>query len=183
MSTLEFIAELSRAFAWPMAAVVVALLFKGQIKALFARAKGSLIFGPVSATWDDQFQEVTSDASKVIDSTPPRSFEGGMIDDLMNLYKQFPEAAIVLAYKRVEQAIFDKLGRDFGSRPLGSKLAKVALEQGLVTEETARAIDGLRNLRNLAAHGTADELGAERVLDYLVLVDAVLYAIGNKQNP
>lgn len=183
MSTLEFIAEMTRALAWPLAAVVVALVFRGQIKALFARAKGGLNVGPVSASWDDQVQVVESNlkiTSEAVDSTLPTKFVNGMIDDLMNVYQQFPEAAIVVAFNRVERSLRDKLGDEFSKQSLRFNSVKVALERGLITEETARAINGLRNLRNLAAHGLAEDLAAERALDYLVLVDAVLYALDNR---
>jgi hypothetical protein len=52
---------------------------------------------------------------------------------------------------------------------------------GLISEETFRAVGGLAVLRELAAHGHDDTISADRARDYLVLADAVLYALQAKR--
>jgi hypothetical protein len=49
-------------------------------------------------------------------------------------------------------------------------------------DSLAKAIEGATVLRNLAAHGPADELDGAKALDYLVLADGILYAIESKQH-
>jgi uncharacterized protein YutE (UPF0331/DUF86 family) len=61
----------------------------------------------------------------------------------------------------------------------GRSLARLALDHGVINEETFKAIDGLSVMRNLAAHG-ADDLDTTRALEYLDLADAVLYAMRNQ---
>jgi hypothetical protein len=39
------------------------------------------------------------------------------------------------------------------------------------------AIEGISVMRNLAAHGSAREISSEQAMEYLALVDAVLYAL------
>ena len=185
MSVLEFIAQMTKAIAWPAAAVVVALVFKGQIMSLFDRDKGSLNVGPIGVAWEGLRREVESELKMTPESlepSRPAKSVSGSIDELLAVAQSSPEAAILEAFSRVERALRDKLGDDeFGSAPL-VQLVGAALDRKLITDETARAIDGLRIMRNLAAHGRADELTKERAIDYLVLVDAVLYAMGNKPN-
>lgn len=72
VSVLEFIAQMTKALAWPLGAVAVALVFRGQIKALFDRDKGSLSVGPIGLAWDGFRQEVQSDLRITKDSTEPR---------------------------------------------------------------------------------------------------------------
>lgn len=62
----------------------------------------------------------------------------------------------------------------------GRALARLARDQGLISDETLTAVDGLSVLRNLAAHSSTDEIGAERAHDYLALADAVLFALKAK---
>lgn len=56
-------------------------------------------------------------------------------------------------------------------------LARRALEAGIITPETVEAIQGVAVLRNLAAHGEQTDLSEARALDYLALIDGVLFAI------
>jgi hypothetical protein len=65
-------------------------------------------------------------------------------------------------------------------RVSGRVLAPLARNRGLISDETATAVEGLSVLRNLAAHSPADDIGAERARDYLALADAVLYAMRAK---
>lgn len=63
------------------------------------------------------------------------------------------------------------------SRAGAVRLARLARQAGLVTPETVKAIEGLSVMRNLAAHGSAREISSERAMEYLALVDAVLYTL------
>ena len=82
---------------------------------------------------------------------------------------------------RLERELWD-LTHEFISEtsrgPLGAvRLARLALEHGLITPETENAIVGVTTLRNLAAHGRDEDISVERAMDYLALVDGVLFAI------
>lgn len=58
-----------------------------------------------------------------------------------------------------------------------SGLARLAREKGLITAKSLQAIEGITVLRNLAAHGSAREITTEQAEEYLVLVDAIIYAL------
>jgi hypothetical protein len=98
-----------------------------------------------------------------------------------------PGSAVVEAFGRVER----ELRRiALGPPPVEDpqrldrmsvrSLAVLAGRQGRISEESANAISGLTVLRNLAAHGRSDEIDTPRAVDFLHLVDAVLYALGNE---
>ena len=54
----------------------------------------------------------------------------------------------------------------------------MAHHQGLISDETLAAVEGLSVLRNLAAHSPAsDDIGVDRARDYLAMADAVMYAL------
>jgi hypothetical protein len=56
-------------------------------------------------------------------------------------------------------------------------LARRAVQHKMITSSTAERWKGIAVLRNLSAHGRASELTEDRALDYLALVDGVLFAI------
>ena len=60
------------------------------------------------------------------------------------------------------------------------QLLRLALDHGVITPEAAKAVEGITVMRNLTAHGRANEVTVERARDYLALVDAVLYTLRQK---
>jgi hypothetical protein len=66
------------------------------------------------------------------------------------------------------------------SRMSMGQLLRLASDRDLVTPETAKAVEGITIMRNLAAHGRASEVTLDRARDYLALTDAVLYALRQK---
>ena len=105
-----------------------------------------------------------------------------MREELSRLAEIAPGAAIVTAYHRIEDRLVEML--DSPGVPSyrgvnGRTLAGVARQRGLISGETVAAIEGLSVLRDLSAH-TGDNTSTDRARDYLVLADAVLYALRSK---
>jgi hypothetical protein len=105
-----------------------------------------------------------------------------LVDDLAELVAAVPSAAVVEAFARIERelariAIEGSL--DIGRQSVSARqLADLLQEHDLIRAESATAIEGLSVMRNLAAHGRAqDDLDQARALEYLYLADAVLYAL------
>jgi hypothetical protein len=88
-------------------------------------------------------------------------------------------AAIIESFGRVETALRDLLaaaGLDVSQLSVPA-LVREALARDLISPETASAIEGITVLRNLAAHGRAGAVSHDRAVEYLALVDAVLYTL------
>lgn len=83
----------------------------------------------------------------------------------------FDHAHVVLPLLRNNEV---EVGRNQG---LGT-LASVAFKSSLIGESTLQAALGLGVLRNLAVHGSEEDLDATRALEFLKLADAVLYSLG-----
>jgi hypothetical protein len=84
------------------------------------------------------------------------------------------------AYARLEaelRAGLAKAGNEQADKLTGRRLVHTALECELISEQTAEGIEGVTLLRNLSANGREGDLSVERALDYITLVDALLYAI------
>ena len=104
-------AELIRAIAalaWPLVALAGLLIFRAQIRTTLARGFRRVKAGLLEVEWADQLAEVRLDAaaseSPSNDSLPSLDGVAGteLIEELRELVKTAPGAAIEEAYSRVE---------------------------------------------------------------------------------
>jgi hypothetical protein len=192
--TEQFIASLVSSLAWPGAAFAIALLFRRQLADVISTSLSRFKAGPfelefervrstveaelgTKATLRPKLEGEASPGTTGGDSTSP-----SLIDELSPVAQVSPTAAILDAHSRLEYEVRE-LTTDLTTdrRPRGVvALARLALEHGLITPETLNAIEGVTTLRNLAAHGRQAEVSPERAMDYLALVDAVLFALRQK---
>lgn len=177
MSWLEFFATIIGSLAWPVAAVVVALVFRKQLRALLSGPLSRVRAGPLEVEWDRQLSEAEVDLGE----PDARSFDGPTVAELTRVAQQSPVSAVMAGFAKVEAALRELLSAQTPHVPVeGSgavRLARAGFELGVVTDESVRAIEGLAVLRNLAAHGRETDLDAHRAIDYLAMVDAVLFAL------
>jgi hypothetical protein len=172
---LEFIASV----AWPVTVLVIAVMFRAPLTEALQAAGGRVKAGPFELEWKRNVSTVEADLG-----LPPSISEGkigGAAGKLDELAEESPAAAIVEAYGRVEEALRGLLA-DKGQKPDARwgplALALMAVQQGQISPETAKAIEGLDVLRNLAAHGREEELSSKRAHEFVALVQGVLYSIG-----
>ena len=167
MDVLAFVASIVGSLAWPLAVVLLVILFRTQIRSWMARPPRHVKAGPFEIEWDQLVEAATV---KVAES---RARDATGVT---------PEARVLAAFGEVEgafrEAVADAGWQDADRRPLRTLLDQ-AQSDGLVSAETVEAIHGLIGLRNLAAHGGA-ALTEERVDDFRILADAVIYAIQSR---
>jgi hypothetical protein len=179
---LAFIASLVHSLAWPAAVAVAVIVLRRPIGAALGRGVRRLRAGPVEVEFDQELAEVREELRRSPELTAEPSALGNLGEELARLAELSPRAAVLEAYIRIEVRLTELLA-DTGMdvpRLTGRQLARLARNQGLISDETLAAIDGLSVLRNLAAHTPADDIGAKRARDYLALADAVLYAMRTK---
>jgi hypothetical protein len=181
VSVLQFIAALVQALAWPTVVLVAVVLFRDKISALLAGSMKRLKVGPIEAEWDRTLSAAEVELEQP--GVPPLDSQAAPTDarrELAQLANLAPEAAVMEGYASIERVLRELLADVDDPRALrtgASGLAREAVKLGRVNEETARAIEGLGVLRNLAAHGQAGKVTVDRANDYLALVDAVLYGV------
>lgn len=186
MSVLEFIATLVKALAWPVVVLVAVVLFRDKLADLLTGSMKRLKVGPIEAEWDRTLSEAQVELEQP--GVPSLDDPAVPVDtrrDLAQLANLAPAAAVMEGYANIERALRQLLEDAEDERALrtgASGLARLAVKQGLLNEETARAIEGLGVLRNLAAHGQAGEVTVERAVDYLALVDGVLFVLKNAED-
>jgi|SRR5215213_2335920 len=190
MSWREFVASLVSSLAWPLSVAVIAWLLRRQLVALLDGPIKRWKAGPVEIEyWAEETAEVAEsvdvlDAVKASRAEPPDD----ELARLAELAERTPVLAVIEGYRLVERevrriaAANDIEGAE--KAPM-SKLLAIEVDAGLVTPETLNAVRGLTALRNLAAHGPAPETTTtvERAREYVVLVQAVLFALSRPPRP
>jgi hypothetical protein len=191
--TEQFVASLVHSLAWPAAVVGLAVVFKAQLSRLIDHPLRRLRAGPagLELEFDRVLATVEADVERpgagarewplvtvgAEGAGVPEPF-GEVQTELAGLARQAPAAAILEAFARVER-LLQELLKDkikFPSALGANALAQSALSHGLISPQNLSAIQGIAVLRNLAAHNLAG-VAVEQALEYLSLVDAVLYSL------
>lgn len=166
--------------AWPFAVVAIALVFRVQIRTLMTEHLSRFRAGPFEAEFDRLLSEVGGEVPAT-EAPPESGVTRTLVEELNDVASLSPLTAVLDGFAAVDKALRDLIAKNHPDRPIknGStaQMVSIALSEGLITPETARNIEGITVLRNLAAHGRAREVTEERAREYLALVDAILYTI------
>lgn len=180
MNTEQFVASLVNSLAWPVAVVVIVLLFREQLGKLLDAPLKRLKAGPSGV--ELEFDRILSEAAAQVE--PPPQLEPARESataDLADVAALSPAAAVLDGFARVEEKLRARL-RDAGDPRADEQRGAIALtryagQKQLISPETVEAIRGLAVLRNLAAHGGATDVTPDRAAGFLALVDAVIFTI------
>jgi len=180
MSELELIVQLAQTLAWPVVTLIIVLILRKPIRQMLTqRPMHKLKAGPLEVEWDRMASEVEAEIGT---PAPPR-LPGGVRDELSSEAAIDPAAAVLAGHTRVDRTLREILSRtdiptDEVNRA-GSTvgIARLAHEKGLITAKSLQAIEGITVMRNLARHGSSRGMTTEQAEDYLVLVDAIVYAL------
>lgn len=178
MSTLEFIAALAEALGWPLTVLVLAMVFRSALADLFSRQIKRMRAGPVEVEWERVLSETEVELDQPGVPSPIRGVVGdGLSAELAQLAEDSPAEAVFRAYRRLEEDLRHTLGSrlDPSERVGAPGLARRARAEGLIVEETVRAVEGVSVLRNLSAH--TEQVSPRHAKDYLALIDAVRFAL------
>lgn len=183
MDILTFVAELTKALAWPIVVVVLILAFRAPLVRLF---DGLRLRRLKHKDWEAEFEELREIVPKEVveaGEKSKRSLLNAMQPVEDDLLTYAPAGAVLAAWTRVEDAL-RAAGALLGlADPLSYGVAQVltALSKAAVLKDsTRRSIDGLRHLRNLVVHGGAEareSLTPDRAREFTAMANAVVFAI------
>ncbi len=179
MSGFELAVRLAEALGWPIVALLIALILRHPLRHVLAQHPPSKVkAGPFEVEWDRALAETEKDVGA---STSPGPVPTTVREELAAEASATPAVAVLEAHATVERVLRSMLAAevpaDQTSRAGAVGLARLAQRLGLITPESVSAVEGISVMRNLAAHGSAREISSEQALEYLALVDAVLYAL------
>ena len=168
MDTLTFIVEISKALAWPIAAVSIAFLFRKQVEKLLLRiTKGKL--GPAEFEFEQAVLEIATEA-------PPRSEEGRPTYAITSLHSRAssePRAVVLDAWLKVEAAL-QAAGISAGvynalAGPDSPWLVKKLQESGILNAQEVKLYRDLKGLRNRATHEADFSPSPESIVSFVEL--------------
>lgn len=169
MDWLTFIVELLRAIAWPVTAIVIAFLYRRQIRDLLSRMKKGKI-GPAEFEFEQNVRELAEElpSAALIGQVPP-------VD--VALASLNPRAAILEVWIKLE-AVMNRLAEshNIDSRRGRSSLyqAKLLRKSGVITDEDMTMFNDLRFLRGQAAHDEDFSPSIDSTIQYVRLAETFI---------
>ena len=100
MDILTFIAELVKAAAWPITAIVVALLFRSEFRALLARLKKGKV-GVAEFEFQEQVAELAKEIAEISTAPQPVALDA----ETVRLATSNPRGLLVSAWFEIEAAL------------------------------------------------------------------------------
>jgi hypothetical protein len=168
MDWLTFIVEIVKASAWPLAVVLMALLFRRELRALLARIKKGKV-GPAEFEFEETVKELEKEAAQL--PGPPETLE--VPSAKVSLTTSEPRAAIMNAWLEVENALSSlaqtRLGLPPGLARSPLPAIRAIQKAQLIEQHYLTLYNELRVLRNQAAHELDFNPSMDSVLSYVRL--------------
>jgi hypothetical protein len=168
---------MTEALAWPVVALVSAVILRAPLYGLLSGPLRKLKVGPFEAEWETASEVVNENVRK------PPSDRSASPAEVSAEYAPDAELSPTTAILEAHGAVERELGRILAEHgvfdaPRGTvQMARVAVRDGIISAGTARSVEGVSVLRNLAAHAPSGETTADRAQEYLAMVDAVLFSL------
>jgi hypothetical protein len=187
VDTRQFIASLVSSLAWPVAFVVVALLFRDQlVRWLQSRRRAEVVPVPVEP------EPREPSFSEVLTRLQDRMVEIGVVrpagatpeelhsDEVQGLLSLSATGAVVegqmLVHRALRRLVYGDITTD-GADVATMILANSAMQSGAISPPVHYAVQQLTYLRGLAANRGGGEVDMPQAMEYLGLVQAMLYAL------
>jgi hypothetical protein len=187
MGWLEFLASLIKSLVWPTTLVILVVLFRVQVRrALLSLTR--LKYKDLELDFGRELKQLEKEA-KAIDITPqpPKSIaptkrdSSQLLQEAAQLAQRFPEPAVAVAWQAVEDELRQAVMRlaispDYPAHNSAFKNAELLTAQNAIDQRTVELLNRMRNLRNMAVHGSHGPafITADEALEFLALARGVL---------
>jgi hypothetical protein len=177
MTIPDFIVEMTKAVAWPIAALSIAFIFRKTIPNLIERLS-SLKYGGFEAAFANQAASIAENITGAPTQTPPFVDSNG--EKLLSLAQDSPRAAILEAWLQIERKLHElarikQIDTNIQNNP--TLLLRSLREGKAISHETERAVNGLKQLRNLAVHAHGDDLSSQKAIEFVTYASALLWTM------
>lgn len=173
MDALTFIVEIIKATAWPLAVLLIALVFRTELRQLLGRIRKGKV-GPAEFEFEETVRALATDA-KVLNL--PQSATAPALPKVV-VQSAEPRAAILQAWVEVEDALNHlAYAKAPNAHALpGSTYAAIRqlANSGVIGPEYIALLNDLRTLRNQAVHELEFKPSTESVLGYVKLANDLI---------
>jgi hypothetical protein len=184
---LEFLASLIKSLAWPITLVILVFLFRVPIRrALLSLTR--LKYKDLELDFGQELKQLKKEA-KAIDITPqpPKTIaptkrdSSQLLQEAAQLAQHFAEPAVAVAWQAVEDELMQAVMRlavspDYPVHNSALKNAELLRAQNAIDQRTLELLNRMRNLRNMAIHGThvGASITIDDALEFIALARGVL---------
>ena len=170
MNWLQWSASIVESLAWPSSALLIALVFRSQIKDLLSKIR-KLSWGDASADFSEELDKLESSGRQLEYNITSEDEEAEPIHDgrFERMLLISPAGAVLDAWKpiqkQLEEISFVRFSQIKQKRHYTPQQAALMLyKEGYITESDFHLINEMRNLRNIAAH--SDEISKADALRF-----------------
>jgi hypothetical protein len=173
LDALTFIVEILKATAWPLAALLIALVFRTELRKLLGRIRKGKV-GPAEFEFEETVRVLSTEAKGL--NLPPPAAPLALPKGVAHSAE--PRATILQAWVEVEDALnhlaYAK-APDAQALP-GSTYAAIRqlANSGVIGPEYIALLNDLRSLRNQAVHELEFKPSSESVLGYVKLASDLI---------
>ena len=180
----DFIQSLVASLAWPVTAIVIAVILKKPVQGVFSRLN-KFKYGDAEASFGSELQNIKDSAMsaniKYDESTSVNlNIKKKLLEEVEQVANISPLAAIPLAWSQVESEVTDLINRLAISSdypPHNSFLRNIELlrQENYLDRETFATLASMRKLRNEVAHVSQSKITVtvNEAIEYGKLAEAV----------
>jgi hypothetical protein len=179
MNWLEFTASMVGHLAWPIAFVVLILVFRKQVQALIPKISEMSIFGS-SMTFSQVLQKAEQEAQALPMSVPEHEVDveaPAVRDNYIELAQEFPEGAVLEAFKEVEMFLRDYRTK-YGTQTIKHRPNVIVVRDILRNSSDRNRVlelyGQLSKTRNLAVHEPGGSITASEAIAYKDLCNQLI---------
>ena len=159
MDWKQFISSVVGSLAWPIATVAVLIVFRVQVGRLISQVR-KIGAGGVNVELAERVESVRT-AGELVEAEQkvPLPAASKIDSAILELAKNFPEAAFLQSFKQLEAVILQirsRLPDDKPHRNLNEVLQQL-LAKEYISSSVVELFNQLRRARNEAAHGKGEE--------------------------
>ncbi|MGO9838983.1 MAG: DUF4145 domain-containing protein [Polyangiaceae bacterium] len=168
-----FLVEVVKALAWPLSSILIVILLRKPLGALL---EGLRITRVKYGEWMAEFEQAKQQAAQALPkdaaakALPPRI----EIDDAM---AASPTAVVVSAWNDLESTVLEIAAEAGVSGENFRQLITGLRALGVLKPETVHALDGLRQMRNLAVHAPGGEATPGRAKEFAAMAEAMRWTL------
>ncbi|MFZ3214392.1 MAG: hypothetical protein WA188_23035 [Terriglobales bacterium] len=179
MDTKTFIAEITKALAWPVGLITLGLIFRAHVGGLLEGMRLRRIKkGEWSADFEAGAQEVRADLPEASQTaTRPAVVPGLLNEETEHLIDVAPAAAISQTWNQLEGLVAAAAMRAGIAAKLLPEVLRALVDKGAIQSSVRDSILGLRNMRNLAVHAPGERVTPRQAREFVTMAEAVMWSL------
>jgi hypothetical protein len=187
LELLKALVDLVKALAWPLAAVVVAMLFRRPFSGLIGRIT-KLKYKDAEADFDRKLRKAEAEAAVALPPAETAKASDQPEGVYAALAKLSPRSAVLEAWKDLiseaeETAKRNAIDPSEWERRPPIKLIEALQKAAIIGPLTAKLLNIMRDLRNIAEHGTKSAFKTESAMDYVALAKRLMESLQSPRLP